>query len=97
MSTRTKGLHACQSQVCTIPKKRIVRASPALLSTLVPNKYGSSLSVAGNERTEGNWEKKFKGGIKIHLSHVGGINAHSSVGESKEPEGGDRINLVTRG
>lgn len=28
------------------------------------------------------------------LSHVGGINAHASVGESKEHEGGDGINLV---
>lgn len=41
--------------------------------------------------------KILKGGIKIHFSHVGGINAHSSVGESKEPEGGERINLVTAG
>ena len=31
------------------------------------------------------------------LSHVGGINAHASVGESKEHEGGDRINLVAVG
>lgn len=31
---------------------------------------------------------------KNPLSHVGGINAHASVGESKEHEGGDRINLV---
>ncbi len=31
---------------------------------------------------------------KNPLSHVGGINAHASVGESKEHEGGDRINPV---
>lgn len=91
---------------CVTPYKRLARLSmpglhnkrivQALGSTPGPNKYGSSLSGAGNKKTEGNSGKKFKGGIKIHLSHVGGINAHSSVGKSKEPEGGERINLVTR-
>lgn len=55
---------------CVKPYKRFARLSmpglhnkrivPALVSTPVPNKYGSSLSLAGNKKTGGNWEKKFK-------------------------------------
>lgn len=52
------------------------------------------------------WSKQIKGNRKKNLekakqknplSHVGGINAHASVGESKVHEGGDGINLVAVG
>lgn len=48
-----------------------------------------------NEKKKRKKEKKEK--QRNPLSHVGGINAHASVGESKEHEGVDRIDLVAVG
>lgn len=53
--------------------------------------------VAGNKGWRVKWKMNKEKQKKNPLSHVGGINSHASVGEAKEHEGNDRIDLVAGG